>query len=232
MCGVALSKRPDDDSHGQPFLLTQTLAERLHDGPLQDLVALQLKTAVLLRERARPPGAVHPTDQAGHLTEIGELAQAAVEHLQRIIRELCIAEPRRSGLLARLVTLCDEFRASSGISCELCVQPQHTGFGPELSEVLFRTVRELLTNVRKHAQATAVTVSSRLRPDGGVALTVEDNGVGLSSVNRRANPFEGGGFGLWSIDHRLTAFGGYLELAGDAGVRATVVVPRRLLKED
>ena len=86
--------------------------------------------------------------------------------------------------------------------------------------------------MRKHAQATEVTVSSRLRPDGGVALTVEDNGVGLSSVNRRANPFEGGGFGLWSIDHRLTAFGGYLELAGDTGVRATVVVPRRLLKED
>ena len=129
MCGVALSKRPDDDSHGQPFLLTQTLAERLHDGPLQDLVALQLKTAVLLRERARPPGAVHPTDQAGHLTEIGELAQAAVEHLQRIIRELCIAEPRRSGLLSRLVTLAlaEPKQPTRNVEAALCPPPQRCG---------------------------------------------------------------------------------------------------------
>ena len=231
MCGVALSKRPYDDLPGPTSLVTQTLAERLHDGPLQDLVALQLKTAVLLREHACPgeKRAGHPTDQ---LTELAGLAQDAVAHLQRIIRELCTAEPRRSGLLARLATLCDEFRAASGISCELQVQPKHTGFGPEVSEVLFRTIRELLTNVRKHAQATAVTVSSRVRPDGNVAITVEDNGVGLPSVNRKANPFEGGGFGLWSIDHRLTAFGGYLELAGDTGVRATVVVPNLLLKEE
>jgi signal transduction histidine kinase len=227
MCGVPLSKRPDDDLPGPTSSLSQTVAERLHDGPLQDLVALQLKTAVLQRERPFPG-----ENRAEQLTEIAELAQAALQHLQGVIRELCVAEPLRPGLRARLVTLCDEFRAASGISCNLRLHPSHLSFAPEVSEVLFRTIKELLTNVRKHAQATAVTVSSCVRPDGGVAITVEDNGIGISSVNRRANPFEGGGFGLWSIDHRLTAFGGYLELEGETGVQATVVVPRRLLKGD
>jgi signal transduction histidine kinase len=227
MCGVALSKRRDDDSSSAASFLTQTLAERLHDGPMQDLVALQLKTVALLRDPASSG-----ESRVERLAEIGTLAQTALDHLHRIIRELSVVEPIRSGLLGRLVTLCDEFRAASGISCDLRVQPRHTSFGPEVSEVLFRTVRELLTNVRKHAQATTVTVSSCARPDGGVAISVEDNGVGISTVNRRANPFEGGGFGLWSIDHRLSAFGGYLELAGETGLRATVVVPRQLLKGD
>ena len=72
-------------------------------------------------------------------------------------------------------------------------------------------------------------VTSRLRHDGEIAITVADNGVGLQSVTQRKHPFEGGGFGLWSIEHRLGELGGTLEMANDSGLRATVVVPRRFL---
>jgi two-component system NarL family sensor kinase len=105
----------------------------------------------------------------------------------------------------------------------------HTRFGPAVSDVLYRSVRELLANVRKHAQATEVRITGQFRADGCVAISVADNGIGMPAVNRRGNPFQGGGFGLWSIEHRLGEFGGFLEIEGGTGVSATVVLPRRLI---
>jgi signal transduction histidine kinase len=200
----------------------QALAERLHDGPLQELVALQLATANLIR--SVPQGA----NQTARAVEVGHLAQAAIDHLQQIIRDLMGDASHPLPLASRLNELCEQFTAGSGIECELQVVPAHVEFEPGVGEIVFRTLRELLTNVRKHSQATVVKLTSRFQKDE-IAITVSDNGVGLQSVTDRKHPFEGGGFGLWSIEHRLSELGGTLEIANDAGLRATVVVPRKFL---
>ena len=132
-------------------------------------------------------------------------------------------------LVSRLNELCEQFKAGSGIDCKLQVIPAHVDFEPGVAEIVFRTLRELLTNVRKHSRATVVNLTTRLRQDAEVAITVADNGVGLHSAAQRKHPFQGGGFGLWSIEHRLGELGGTLEMANDSGLRATVVVPRRFL---
>jgi two-component system NarL family sensor kinase len=199
----------------------QALAERLHDGPLQELVALQLATANLIRSGALGTGRT--------VVEIGNRAQAAIDSLQQIIRDLMGDASQPQPLPSRLNELCEQFKAGSGIECKLEVAPAHVDFEPGAGEIVFRTLRELLTNVRKHSRATVVELSSRLRRDDQVAITVADNGVGLQSRAQLKHPFEGGGFGLWSIEHRLGELGGSLELVNDSGMRATVVVPRRFL---
>jgi signal transduction histidine kinase len=209
---------------GDVSLFQQALAERLHDGPLQELVALQLRAANLARL-----GAASAADQQARILELGNLAQAAIDHLQQIIRELTGDASRPVALFVRLTGLCDQFRASSGIDCRLLTVPAHVRFEPAVSEVVFRAVRELLTNVRKHSQATVVKITSRLREDGAVAISIADNGVGMQSAAQRRNPFEGGGFGLWSIEHRLGEFGGALEIENAPGLCATIVVPGNLL---
>jgi signal transduction histidine kinase len=201
----------------------QALAERLHDGPLQELVALQLATANLIR--AGGQGSI----QAARAAEVGSLAQAAIDNLQQIIRDLMGDACQPLPLASRLNELCEQFKAGSGIDCTLQVLPAHVAFEPSVGEIVFRTLRELLTNVRKHSRATVVKLTSGFRHDDEVAITVADNGVGLQSITQRKHPFEGGGFGLWSIEHRLGELGGTLEIANDSGLRATVVVPRRFL---
>lgn len=226
MCGVA-TKRPDwRPATDRPFL-SLTLAERLHDGPLQELVALQLKAANLARLAASSTD-----DQLERLIELGNLAQSAMDHLQTIIRELSEEATEPLELFPRLTDLCEQFRCASGIDCDVRLEPTHLRFGPAVGDVIYRTVRELLANVRKHAQATEVRVTSRRRSDGAIAISLADNGIGMPVMSRRGNPFEGGGFGLWSIEHRLAEFGARLELDGDAGLCATVVVPRRVLLSD
>jgi signal transduction histidine kinase len=138
----------------------------------------------------------------------------------------------RIELHARLNELCEEFRAAGDIDCEVALEECHTRFDEELSEVLFRTIRELLTNVRQHAKATRVRVSSLSRRDGSIGILVADDGIGLPPHRRRGSPFdESGGIGLWSIDQRLRAFDAVLDVAAAAGsgTRAMVIVPGKLL---
>jgi signal transduction histidine kinase len=138
----------------------------------------------------------------------------------------------RTELFSRLTELCAEFVAQGDIDCAVELDPCHLRFDDEVGEVVFRTVRELLTNVRQHAKASAVKVSSIGRRDGSIGITVADDGIGLPAHKRRGNPFdESGGIGLWSIDQRLRTLDAVLdvEAAADVGTRATVILPEKLL---
>jgi signal transduction histidine kinase len=137
----------------------------------------------------------------------------------------------RTDLHFRLLELCDEFRAQGDIDCEVALDEHHTRFDQEVSEVVFRTVRELLTNVRQHAKAKQVQVASVGRRDGSIGITVADDGIGLPPHRRRGNPFESGGIGLWSIDQRLRGFDAVLDIeaAAGCGTRAMVILPETLL---
>jgi signal transduction histidine kinase len=135
-------------------------------------------------------------------------------------------------LFPRLVELCEEFRARGDIACEIALEECHTHFDEEVGEVVFRTVRELLTNVRQHAKAAHVRVSSVSRRDGSIGILVADDGIGLPPHRRRGNPFdESGGIGLWSIDQRLRTFDAVLDIEGaaGAGTRAMVILPAKLI---
>ena len=141
----------------------------------------------------------------------------------------------RTELNARLLQLCEEFRAQGDIGCDVALDERHTRFDREVSEVVFRTVRELLTNVRRHAQAKRVTVSSVGRRDGSIGITVADDGIGLPPHRRRGNPLaESGGIGLWTIDQRLREFGAVLDIEASAGrgTRAMVILPGNLVGGD
>jgi signal transduction histidine kinase len=138
-------------------------------------------------------------------------------------------------LLDRLTDLCAEFRAAGDIACRVALDERHLRFDDEVSDVVFRTIRELLTNVRQHARAKRVDVSSTLRRDGSIGITVADDGIGLPAHRRRGNPLdESGGIGLWSIDQRLRDFDAILDVEASTGkgTAATVILPARLVMPD
>ena len=103
-----------------------------------------------------------------------------------------------------------------------------TGFVDEIDEtlrktlddsmraVLFRNVRELLTNVIKHAKAGNVSVHLKSE-DRWVNVIVEDDGVGFDP---QASPPEGeekGGYGLFSIQERMADMGGSFVIQSEPG---------------
>jgi two-component system sensor histidine kinase DegS len=173
------------------------------------------------------------SERQDRLEELGRLAQAAIDGLQELIHELAddAVEPR--DLFAGLVAVAEQFRLSTGIACVVQIDPTHLGLTAEATDIVYRAVRELLTNVRKHASATLVRITTERRRDGSIAIRVSDNGIGLPrSFGERRRPIHGGGFGLWSIRHRLAELHGTLELESIAGVSATLVVPKDLRRPD
>ena len=225
MCNLAKSLNGSDSE------TCNVLAEELHDGPLQDLAAINLNLGAItqLAELA-------PEELKERLVALKALTESVIDDLNGIIRTLAVREADsvdgrgEVDLFVRLSDLCADFRAETGIACRFAVWPEHLRFTKPTSEVLFRAVRELLTNVRKHARATQVDLTSELKRDGSVVLSVSDNGIGMPMLQRRGSPFENGGFGLWNIDRRLEEFGGAMEIVGDSGYRARITVPKHAMQ--
>ena len=99
----------------------------------------------------------------------------------------------------------------------------------DIKALLFRCVRELMSNTVKHAKAKRMIVSLTRREER-VFVVVEDDGVGFD-VSLPGRQPEKVGFGLFSVRERLSAVGGSYEFQSEPGrgTRITLSVP---LKEE
>ena len=93
--------------------------------------------------------------------------------------------------------------------------------------ILFRNVRELLTNVVKHARAKEVSVRMEVERDT-LRIVVKDDGAGFDVHAAAKDPNREGGFGLFSIRERMADLDGSLEIESEPGLgcAAVLVVPR------
>jgi signal transduction histidine kinase len=90
---------------------------------------------------------------------------------------------------------------------------------PDARLALYRVAQEALTNVRKHTAATSVRLTL-CYGDGGVELTVEDEGTA------RGQSAPGGGFGLSGMRERAELLGARLEAGPvEGGFRVCLWIP-------
>jgi two-component system sensor histidine kinase UhpB len=98
---------------------------------------------------------------------------------------------------------------------------------------LYLILREALTNVKKHARASEVTIL--LRGGDQLTITIVDNGVGFApAITRPASTPRGARFGLAGLRERVAALDGTirLESAPGQGTRIEIAVPRPVPAED
>jgi signal transduction histidine kinase len=94
---------------------------------------------------------------------------------------------------------------------------------PEQAAALFRIAQEALTNIAKHAQASAAAIKLT-RSRGVLTLKISDNGRGIHPADR-AKPDS---FGLRGMAERARALGGTLNLGHAAGGGTEVAIKIRL----
>ena len=114
--------------------------------------------------------------------------------------------------------------AGFAVTPSLCFQSSLT-LGEEHRVLLFRSIRELIRNVTRHARAAQLGVTVR-NLGHEMRVLVEDDGVGF--VPELARGFgSDGGFGLFSIEENLEPYGGRLEIesAPGRGTRVLLVQP-------
>ncbi|MET0473167.1 MAG: ATP-binding protein [Mycobacterium sp.] len=182
------------------------LAEHLHDGPLQTLLAARMELDEV-RERIPDP-ALDLVYAALNDTAAGLRSTVTALHPQ-VLAQL--------GLTAGMRELVRQYdsRGDFLIDAEL----EDVG-RPASQALLYRAARELLANIHKHADATEVTV--RLFRDGDrFVLTVADDGVGFepSIIEQRVAE---GHIGLASLQARFDSMGGAMTI--DSGAEGGTVV--------
>jgi signal transduction histidine kinase len=108
--------------------------------------------------------------------------------------------------------LVNAFEKRTGAQVTLRCANEALDLPVDVQSVAFSVVREALTNVVKHANATRVTVD--LNGQGGM-LTVEvsDNGKGLSphALNKNTS------FGILGLRERAQSVGGWLDVSSSGG---------------
>lgn len=108
-------------------------------------------------------------------------------------------------------------RALSAAGVRADLRGATAGDDPQREAVIAMVLREAVTNVIRHAQARTCTIVVESAPDGGIELSVADDG--------RGGPIEEGS-GLSGMRTRLEAAGGVLRVeTGAAGLRLVAALP-------
>lgn len=186
------------------------LAERLHDGALQYVLAARLDLDDL--RDAAAPEVVDRLEQA--LSESTRMLRSTMAELHPAVLD-------HAGL-ARAVQDLATATARPGLEIDVETNGWPDAERTSIDATLFGAARELLGNVVKHANAHHVRLTLEL-VDDHARLVITDDGTGIAPT--APGPAQGH-IGLHSQRLRIRAAGGSLAIATTAtGTTATVVMP-------
>ena len=180
----------------------------IHDGAQQRLVSLSmaLRMAQAKAADASPEVAATLADAEAELKQaIGELRELA-----RGIHPAILTE---AGLGPALESLAEHAPVPVAVDTRL-----NGRLPPVVEATAYFVAAEALTNVAKHAQATAATLRASVH-DELLQVVVQDNGRGGADPDR--------GSGIRGLADRVAALGGFLHVADnpDGGTRIEAEIP-------
>jgi signal transduction histidine kinase len=151
------------------------------------------------------------------------LVDQAERSARSITMELSPPILHRLGLMPALEWLGDEMERVYGIAVRIRGDDCDMPLSQEIQAVLYRSVRELLINVAKHARVSDASVSC-LCGKGPLVIVVEDDGCGFDPVDQGGALSGQRSFGISSIYERMANLGGAMEVDSSPGNGTTVTL--------
>lgn len=193
------------------------ISREMHDGisPLLAYVRFKIEMAKeLLEENDRNP-------VAHTLEEIDEVIKDAFSDVRDSISGLRCS--LNEGSLCQKITAClQQFQKLSQAQV-ICNCPDNLPeLQPKQEVQVIRIIQEALTNIRKHAAATKVTVNVSCS-EGKLSISIADNGNGFDTTKETPE----GHYGLASMQERSSEINSSLQISSQIGYGTTVslVVP-------
>ncbi|MDO8788730.1 MAG: PAS domain S-box protein [Sulfuritalea sp.] len=196
----------------------RAIAQDLHDDLGQILAVVQIKlTSLNVPDRNERRG-----DLQQRIKEVGTLVAQANRAVRSFSTQLSPPVLSQFGLVSALEWLAEEMQRSNNLLVHIYDESRSVQLDETIASSLFRTVRELLINVSKHAGVDAAEVS--VLADGDkLLITVADAGTGFDA-KQGLMPSADGGYGLFSIRERLGSIGGTMQIDSQPGDGTVVVV--------
>ena len=245
---TASSRQNPDGSVGEVQGIARDVTERKKD---EETLLQQTRDLAVLEERNRMAREIHdtlaqgftgiflqleageqaleesPDEVANHLNQAKTLARYSLQEARRSVWDLLPHALEDRSLELALREEVERLSAANQEKASFDLIGSPSALSSDIQTALLRICQESLTNIKKHADATEVSVTLTFGPES-VDLNVKDNGRGFDagSPNEASNQ---GGFGLTGMQQRAESVGGNLIVKSHQGKGTQIEV--RIPKE-
>jgi signal transduction histidine kinase len=193
----------------------------LHDGPIQDVLALAADVR-LLQQQVYPFVLEDHREQAfGRFDDL----TARLVDLDRQLREVAHSLETKSVLSRPLGEILhrevDNFAERTGIGGALEIRGDPDSLSSAQRITVFRAIQEALANVREHSGASSVEVRLRARRSA-IEVQIVDDGTGFEVERALAKAAQRGRLGLVGIAERVRMLGGTFDVESKPGGPTTL----------
>jgi signal transduction histidine kinase len=198
----------------------RTIARELHDEVGQVLTAVKVELSVAQRTLET---AGWPSRLLNDAQTIADSALHSVRDLSQLLHPALLDD---LGLAAAVEWQASAFSKRHGIKVDVRHDGMAKRLAPAVELAAYRIVQEALTNVAKHAAATACRVALR-RTEQDLEISVQDDGIGFDPTDLERG--DGRGLGLVGMHERAAQFAGRvaLQTARGEGTEVKVRLPLR-----
>ncbi|MFO7965150.1 MAG: PAS domain S-box protein [Desulfobacterales bacterium] len=193
------------------------IARMLHDELQQLMVGAKIRQETLIPH-------VH-ADIVPAFERVLDLVNQSIELSRSLSSRLSPPVLRSGNFSAALKWLAQWVFENHGLEVDLEIEDEVILDRREVTVLLFQSVRELLLNVRKHADVTSASVIMD-HHNGNLSICVKDGGLGFDTENARKAGSEQK-FGLFSIEERLSHLGGHIKIKSslNKGTAISLIIP-------
>jgi signal transduction histidine kinase len=192
------------------------ISRELHDVIAQTLTSINLRLATLKADVT-----ANTKNLERSISSTQQLVEQSVNIVHRFARELRPPVLDDLGLIPALHTFVKSFTEDTGVRVSLSAYAAVEEVNGDKRTVLYRVAQEALTNVARHAQASAVEAKIQ-KLDGAVCMRIKDNGKGFS-VERALRAKMSKRLGLLGMRERLEMVGGEFSVTSAPGKGTTIL---------
>ncbi len=198
------------------------IAREIHDGIAQSIYMLSLNLEKAAEVASAEGGSASGRSGDQKLGErLGRLVALAKETLLEVRHYIFDLKPLLSGdasLTGAIQGQIREFSIVSGLPVQMEVEGEERKVSLAVASSLYRIAQEALSNVYRHAGASAIDVSLSFGGDS-VSLEIRDNGRGFDFDSASVS-----GRGLRNMYQRASELGGRVEVTSTPGQGTSVRV--------
>lgn len=190
----------------------ERIGRELHDGTIQAIYAagLDLENTLFLLDENPPEAGRQIRKTMGRLDSI-------VKDIRRYILSLDPAEYQADGVKDWLVETIKTVEVGGGLAIKLSFTGKPAGrISPDHLHEIRQIVQEALSNVQRHARAEQAWITVTFS-DGGMILSIRDNGEGFRPAELPGREVSEHGRGLKNIARRAEILGGSVEIKSSRG---------------
>lgn len=196
------------------------IAREIHDELGQSLTGLKMDVSWLEKQLLRMKS--EGTDPLiERISSVLKLIDGTIQTVREISSELRPAI-LDLGVVPAIEWQAQEFQKRTGMACTFLSRIEQVDMDRDHSTAMFRILQETLTNVVRHANASAVEIKLEVE-DGSLRLQVKDNGRGITDSEMSG----GTSLGLLGMRERALIVGGKIDIEGspNQGTTVSILIP-------